>query len=284
MLAEPGYEEAVARVLAESLTAPTDARRRWDQIDLCGIEKADRATELLAAALAERGHAVDRLSAPSCWRIALPDTWEGYLARLSKNRRRQVHRMERTFLETGRARLHTVEQVDELPPAMERLAALHTLRRRSMGQRGAFASPAFAAFHAEMVRELLATGRLHLHWLEVDGRAVATEYDLVGGLVVYAYQSGIDPLALEMEPGNLLNVLVLRRAIALGYRHYDYLRGDEPYKAHWRAEPRECVHLRITARSWPARLRRVARHVARRWRHCLEPGRPAEPPSHEAQP
>lgn len=32
-----------------------------------------------------------------------------------------------------------------------------------------------------------------------------------------------------------------------GHRAYDLLRGDEAYKAHWRAQPRACADIRV----WP---------------------------------
>jgi hypothetical protein len=50
----------------------------------------------------------------------------------------------------------------------------------------------------------------------------------------------------------------LRQAIADGCRAIDFLRGDEPYKAHWRAVPRPSVELRIAAPHAGARLRHTA--------------------------
>src|SRR5207244_453594 len=80
--------------------------------------------------------------------------------------------------------------------------------------------------------------RLRLHWLELDGRPVAAEYHIAGEDIVYAYQSGIEPEVLHEEPGHLAAIATLQLAIAQGYRAFDFLRGDEPYKAHWRAQPR----------------------------------------------
>ena len=52
---------------------------------------------------------------------------------------------------------------------------------------------------------------------------------------------------LEEQPGNLINLMILRQAIARGYRAYDFLRGDEPYKARFGAEPRPSVDFRVAA-------------------------------------
>ena len=94
-----------------------------------------------------------------------------------------------------------------------------------------------------------------LSWIELDGLPLAAEYQLVGGSTVYAYQSGIDPDRLDSEPGRLVLIEAIRRCIANGYRTYDFLRGDEPYKAHWRAEPRKMIKLQVVPPNRSAQLR-----------------------------
>jgi len=132
---------------------------------------------------------------------------------------------------------------------------LHQRRRQSLGEAGCFASRAFTAFHAEAMEQLLATQSLRLHWLELDGCPVAAEYHLVGGRVIYGYQSGVDPERLDDEPGRLAAIVTLKLAIEEGYQAFDFLRGDEPYKAHWRAEPRAMLDWRIVPKRLTARLK-----------------------------
>lgn len=73
--------------------------------------------------------------------------------------------------------------------------------------------------------------------------------------MLYAYQAGVDPEAMKLQPGKLLNLGTIRRAIEQGYRAIDFLRGDEPYKAHLRAAPRPSLQLRIVPNRPAARLR-----------------------------
>ena len=54
---------------------------------------------------------------------------------------------------------------------------------------------------------------------------------------------------------NLSTILAIRTAIEEGQHTYDLLRGDEPYKAHWRAQPSPSVELRVAARRPVAQLR-----------------------------
>jgi CelD/BcsL family acetyltransferase involved in cellulose biosynthesis len=53
----------------------------------------------------------------------------------------------------------------------------------------------------------------------------------------------------------LLLCASLRRAIAQGIRIYDFLRGDETFKAHWRAQPREVEDVRVIKRTTSNRVR-----------------------------
>ena len=220
ILCRPGVEATAIETLADFLT-PTEANDpslpAWDMLQLDGVEAEDGLACGLVARLAERGCATHRRAMPSCWRIELPRSWEEYLAGLSKSHRKQIRRLERELLDTGRAVLHTVERAEDLPQAAAVLIDLHQRRRRWLGQRGCFSSPRFAAFHREVMPAMLAQGQLQLHWLELDGRPAAAEYHLAGGGVIYAYQSGIDPAQLDAEPGRLITTALLRRAIRQGF-------------------------------------------------------------------
>jgi len=49
------------------------------------------------------------------------------------------------------------------------------------------------------------------------------------------YNAGTNPDAYDLSPGVVLIALFMRRAIEMGKRRFDFLRGDEPYKYHWGA-------------------------------------------------
>jgi CelD/BcsL family acetyltransferase involved in cellulose biosynthesis len=142
-----------------------------------------------------------------------------------------------------------------LARGLEVLVNLHQRRRESLGGRGCFASTRFATFHEETARRLLDSGNLRLVWLDVDGHTVAAEYQVLGDGVVYAYQSGIEPDSLEHEPGRLITMATLEQAVREGRRAFDFLRGDESYKAHWRAQPRATEDIRVVSATRTARLR-----------------------------
>jgi CelD/BcsL family acetyltransferase involved in cellulose biosynthesis len=266
VLTAPGRAEQATTAIAQALidanqpanlpdpipsASPSAA---WDLLELSGVAADDAGIARLVGHLIDDGVQVHRREGPSCWRIELPGTWDELLEAMSKSHRKQIRRVERRLLDTGRAVLHTADE-SSLDHAFGILVELHQRRRQSVGQPGCFASAAFSSFLRETASRLMASGRLELHWIELDGLPVAAEFHLAGDEIVYAYQAGVEPHALEEEPGRIINVATLKRAIERGRRAFDFLRGDEPYKAHWRAIPRGSLELRVVPQAASARLR-----------------------------
>jgi CelD/BcsL family acetyltransferase involved in cellulose biosynthesis len=132
---------------------------------------------------------------------------------------------------------------------------LHQRRRISLGEPGCFASPTFHDFHREVAGLLRQRDQLRLSWLELDGTPAAAEYHFADQQTTYAYQGGVDPVRLQEEPGRLSTILCMRRAIEEGHARFDFLRGAEPYKAHWRAEPRMAYDYRVLPNRHLAKIR-----------------------------
>lgn len=259
VLCHPVAEATVVETLVDYLVEQTRGAHRgslrWDLLDLDNVDAEDRVVTALAHALSDAGCTVHCRPRVNCWRLELPTSWETYVASLSKNLRRDVRRLERELLDTGRAKLHSAVRLDELTAAMDILVDLHGRRRNMLGEAGCFDSDRFLGFYRDVAPDLLRHGQVQFDWLELDGRPVAAEFQLVGDGVLYFYQAGVDPAAMEHQPGKLINLMILRQAIERGYRAFDFLRGDEPYKARFGARPRPCVEFRIVPQRAVARLR-----------------------------
>ena len=104
--------------------------------------------------------------------------------------------------------------------------------------------------------------------LDLDGQTIAVEYQLLSQGVTYIYQCGVDPRYLSQEPGHLLTAATIKRAIEQGGRAVDFLRGDEPYKEHFRAVARPLLALRVVPNRALPRLRNglwLAGRGVKRW-------------------
>ena len=247
----------------------------WDLIALEAVDLTDPSIVGLRTNLEERGAITSARPAGNCWRIALPGSWEEYLAQLSKTNRKRARRIDRNYLQSGRASLHRVLDAADLDYAYDLLVDLHTKRWKTRGEEGIFAEPGVDAFHREVTRRLLATGHLRLSWLEIDGEPAAAEYCVTDGSVVYSYQSGFDPALLSHEPGVMTVVATLKDIIECGYTGLDFLRGDEPYKLDWRPEQRPLHDVRILPGNLPGQLRQSLWQAATSAKDWLRAGRDA---------
>ena len=261
LLATAEHEDAVTKAIAQWLITANERKHdRWDLLELGGVSEADRTVGKLVAALHAEGYLAYQSPLAECWRIELPGDWEEYLATMSKSHRKQVRRIESRLLHTGRATLHTLQHHQDISHGLRILSELHERRAASLHDRGSFASPQFAAFYREVMPRLWAEQRLQLHWVEIEELPVAAELHLLGSAVSYSYLAGIDPDYLDDEPGRLLHIATLKQAIAEGQYSLDFLHGDQPFKAHWRAQSRRVSSIRIV----PPRTGSQVRHSA--WR------------------
>ena len=231
----------VARFLLEFKPA-------WKLLLFDSVDADDAAIHATIDYLAENGCLQHQRQIASCWRIALPASWENYLGELSKSHRKRCRKLQKQFFDTGRIQVRQAESEADLGEGFEILLKLHAARWGSPQKPlGVFDDQRFRAFHQTVAKKLLAVEKLRLAWLVCDEKPIAVEYQFVDAKAVYAYQAGVDLSMDEYAPGALSIMAAIQFAIAHGCETFDLLRGDEPYKAGWRATPVACHDLRV----WP---------------------------------
>ena len=256
LLLLPEKRESAIESLADFLI--DKVMDRWNVIQLDAIAENDPNIRALLALLENRDCMIHEQPALNTWRLALPESWDEFLASVSKSHRKQLRRLQNRVLQTDRAKLHCASTKDEFEQAWSVFVDLHQRRRQSLNEPGCFSSAEFSAFHQDSAAQMLTAGKLRLYWLEVDDEPVAAEYQLAGSDCMYAYQAGVNPDRLDLEPGRLITVATLQKAIEQGYESFDFLRGDEPYKAHFRATSLKNFTYRVIA---PKRIAKVKHHV-----------------------
>lgn len=252
LLCHPEYIASVVSAIAEYLVANDDD---WDRMEFESIDDGDDAMTLLVSELEARDALVSCQQASSCWVVDLPPTWEEYLEMVSHSHRRQLLKWQERYVDSGRSQLHLVTNPAALDEAWQILVDLHTSRRQSLGDKGCFASPIFLDFHRDVAGQLLDRGQLRMSWIELDGKPFTAEYHYFSPTTVYTYQSGADATRLKDAPGRLAWLCTIQRAIVDGFPHLDFLRGNEPYKAHFRAQARPAFDYHVFPNRALARLR-----------------------------
>ena len=254
----PEYRTEVWREVTQWVAA--EAGNGWDAFILAGASAADTSFQTFCQQLPQQNVLVDQRTVSNTWRLTLPETWDAYLAQLSKQHRNRVRRMKRDMFDSGRATFRRATSVAELDRGFEIQRDLHRLRRNSLGDAGCFSNPRFDAFLREASQLFLEQGTLRLQWTEVDGEPIAFDSGYAHQKGLFVYQTGFDPTKSDLSPGRLHFQQSIMKAIEEGNTFFDFLRGDEPYKAHFRAEPIPVFETRLIG---PRILRRLGHQV---WR------------------
>lgn len=273
LLAEPMHAKAVVDAVGDWLLGA--GRACWDTLDWRGNLVADPRLEPLAARLVATGGASRQRLLENTWRVEFPGTWQEFTSRaLSRKRREKLRALDRKYVQSGRATLRTLTSVEELEEYLDIWQQLHQNRRAELGQAGCFANPTFKVYHRQVMREMLDIDRLQMHYLELDGTPAASMYCLRGDGGIWQYQSGMDVSREQAQPGWLCQLLAMRQSLEHGARFWDFLRGDEAYKASWGAAPTPLVQQRLAAprsaalwrqRLWTTQL--DMKHLAKRLLH-----------------
>jgi CelD/BcsL family acetyltransferase involved in cellulose biosynthesis len=163
--------------------------------------------------------------------LELPfESWAGFLATRSANRRADVRRKERRLERDHAVTYRLTQTADELKRDLDTLFALHAAR---WGGETSFLRA--EAFHREFAAIAFERSWLRLWTLEVDGHARAAWYGFRYAGVESYYQSGRDVSAEFSRYGLGLIVLShsIRAALEDGMTEYRFLRGGERYKYHF---------------------------------------------------
>lgn len=186
--------------------------------------------------LVDRGWTQDTVDIESTWRIDLPNNWKQYESLLSKSRRRKTRRATQ-MADRGELTLELVSDSQQLNEHWPEFVRLHQLRRQQLGQSGVFADANFERFLKASTLELASEGSASIAKLLYGGSVLGMLLIFQSDATWYIYQSGFDTQRIELEPGHMINSLMLRTAIERGIKAVDFLRGDEHYKKGWHCSP-----------------------------------------------
>jgi CelD/BcsL family acetyltransferase involved in cellulose biosynthesis len=199
----------------------------------------------LLPALADRTGRTCRITVDErCPVIELPGDWDAYLARLSGKDRHELRRKLRRADAAG-ARVEVARTAAAVGGLMYDFLALH---RKSKVGKSRFMDDRMEAFFREMGAAMAAAGWAALWLLRLDDRPAAALFCFEYAGTVGLYNSGFDPDLRAASPGVVLIARTIEDAIARGFRRYDFLRGDEPYKYGFGAVPTDVMRLALEPR------------------------------------
>ena len=217
-----GVEQTFYPALLDTISANGGHR-----LDLHSIGEDSPTLAILPELARERGYSVAVAEEDVAPRLVLPDTWDDYLAGLSKKDRHELRRKLRRLESHENWRWYCISDLDE---AMERVDVFLDLMRRSDAAKAEFLTPERESFFRRVISVTAAENVLRLFFLDMDDQPVAASLCLDYDGVRMLYNSGHDPEYRYYSVGLLLHSFCLRDALEGGYRYFDFLRGNETYK------------------------------------------------------
>jgi CelD/BcsL family acetyltransferase involved in cellulose biosynthesis len=231
LLADPQWEPGIVECVFQS--AIDDAG--WTTLDLTDLP----ATSVLLRTPHLAPHTSEH---DICSALTLPQTTDELLHLFSKRQRSNL-RNARSRLEKAGGGQVEIATAETLPEFLDDLFRLHTTRWSVAGQAGVLHEDRVREFHRASAPTLLRRGSLRLYRLRSQGRTLAIIQCFFDRDTVFCYLQGFDPEFVYFSPGTQLMFAVLEDAVRLGMRKFDFLRGLESYKLHWRAQTQATFRL-----------------------------------------
>ena len=260
-LSEKGEED---RVAAASLKYICEELPEWDEFIVGAIDStdADRYAQLTGL------HKHIRWEAP-CFGVDLDALRRGgvhYLDTLSRNTRYQINRCERRYQKRGQVQLQRPDSVQGALELFDRIGPRHLQRWGTGADQSGFANPEFVHFHRELIRTQWAEGGVDLVSLMAGNQEIASYYNLLHKGVVYFYLGGMETEAdNRLKPGLLGHTLCIEDYRHHGFHYYDFMGGDERYKANLGQLHRQLTQVSLQRGRFKLKLEDAARRTKQLW-------------------
>ena len=245
ILAVPGYESSVAA----SFYAFLEHSGGWQIADFQQLRDGALLREYLPES-GSRLHSFDAAGEP-CPYLALAADWDMMLQSFGKKTRTNIGYYDRALQKIYAVEAGAVTDESEIDAELTQLFDLHQRRWNQRWLPGVFGGKRVQAFHRDAARRLLKQGWLRLFSLRLDGVTQASLYCFAYGDRFCYYQGGFEPTLARLSLGTVLTARALQAAISEKRAIFDFLRGDEPYKAKWTGASRINSRRLVTRKGTP---------------------------------
>jgi len=237
-----GRDEVLSTLLAE-----LRARGDWDLLWLAKLPAHSPTLKALELALpGQFPWRVAGTQVSPCLAISTP--WETFFRGKTQRFRKTCRNIENRIERAGKVAVETHHAVDPDGPVFADLMEVAYQSWKTARGLSLATMPGMPRFFRELTRRAAANGWLRLWILRLDGRAIATEYQIAAGGVVHALRADFDAAAADLSPGSSLNFRIARALFERGdVREYDMGPGTNDYKLRWATGARETAGLEIYA-------------------------------------
>ncbi len=246
LVAEPGSEQLVIeRVLDAVQKIPN-----WTVLDLTDLS----GNSALLRSVLGREHTQKH---DVCYVLSLPQTTEELVDSLSKRQWSNLRNARSRTLREGEAKVELASP-SHYSEFLDDLVRLHTIRWNELDQNGVLSDSRLLDFHRGVAATLLKDGLLRLYRMRLNERTIAAIYSFFHRETVFCYLQGFDPQFAHLSPGTQLMFAVIQDAVRLSMRRFDFLRGEEGYKLHWRPQGEPTHRIEVPRQRLSQQLSSIA--------------------------
>ena len=152
--------------------------------------------------------------------LSLPEQYENYLQNLTKKNRHELNRKKRKFLD----KVNSFELLESSENEIFKIFV--SQHKKSDGEKGKFMTENVEAYF----EELLNLDGWKIYYLNTDIGVVSTAFCYENMRGCYLYNSSRNNEYNSINPGIVLNDLIIQGLINDGKSFFDFLKGTERYK------------------------------------------------------
>lgn len=210
-----------------------------DHLDLGPVRPDSVVMTALLPTAREQGLSAEAVAEDVLFELALPASWEGYLALLSGKQRHEARRKLRRLEESRSYAFRMLDGAEAISSAVDEFLVLFRQNREDKAR--------FMDQRMEIFFRSLAAGvpETRIGFLDVDGMPAAAVWCCDHRSTRYLYNSGYDEDLRHLSVGILCKLLSIREGIGRRLKTYDFLKGKETYKRQLGGKPVPICRCRI---------------------------------------
>ncbi len=227
-------------------------RQTWDLIQLRDVPPVSGTPQYLEQAIARQGLPFRTHADERCPYLPIKSDWNGYLRTRSAETRYAFHKKARQFAKSASEglSLRLIDSPSVEPGLLDKMVALEK-RKQVRGTKTLYILSESQAFFESLLQAFAPSGGAYVAVMEKQDELVAYELGFRCGRKLWLYNKAYDADYARYSPGNLLMAAMFDFGFNQGYLEYDFLGGDDLYKARWTKDFRQNMRFEIwNPRAW----------------------------------
>jgi CelD/BcsL family acetyltransferase involved in cellulose biosynthesis len=223
----------------------TEKASEWNLLLLDKVASDSQTARYLRSSLDEAASSWQSEMSHEALIIPLNKNWQEYLASQSPRFRKTLRNIVNRMQKLGRLDVRTYQGRTAAAEATEKLFSVSDASWKVADGIAITSSTKRMRFFKELSEGAVTAEGIRIVILEVDGKPVASETQIVDRGIVYALRSDYDERFADSSPGTFLQMEILQELFASSYVEYNFGVGLNPYKTRWTEERRQLMRFRL---------------------------------------